>query len=133
MCCSRCLQPLRDMSVHAGDLLNSSNAKQAAASIGSTLIRVALAVIGFIAGTMFPSVSIAAPIVFAIGAVISLPATLIAAGSIGIGWGVAMTILGLAYGAFATAGAGLLALAAGVIAIQKHKALRIGIAELCLA
>jgi len=149
MCSFLCPQPLQDVLVH-GELggyysskastkshfpgaglvvkLSDDEAEKHGAFAASILARIILAAIG-----AFALVGAATPaIACAIGAVVSIPATLIAAGSFGVYWGVATIVASASTGSFATLGTGLLALAGGWIAIQKYMILPIGIAELAL-
>jgi len=134
MCCPLCPQPLVDVLGHCAVNSNyrdhglTHRANQHAALALSTLARIALAAVGAIAlaGSHFG-------IACAIGAIVSLPATMIAAGSLGVYYGIAAIVASASTGSFATLGVGLLTFGVGYSAMQNYMALPIGLSEQCLA
>lgn len=108
-------------------LVNQSNAQRNYNYAASIIFRVALAAIG-----TFALINSAPAIALAVGALVSLPTTLIAVGAMGMYYGTAGVIASLATGSFATLGMGLLALAGGYLCIQNYMIFRFGILELCL-
>lgn len=130
-----CLQPLVDIAVSCGvgacfeSQVEQPNERSKGATfcLGvATVIRIALAVAG-----VFTLMNSAPVFALVVGALVSLPATMIAVGSLGMYYGSAAVIASLATGSFATLGYGLLSIGLGYGAIQYYRTIPIGIIECC--